>query len=117
LRYRFKVAPELGFIEMLAQKNPRVASIAHRWLKEKHGDEDIGSADMSEMLNMLGFGGSLGQMGNQLLQDMLKPGGKESSKELQGLLKDLESLSAPAQNQPTEAELKELQELLGPLMK
>ena len=45
--YRFRMAPQRGFIDLLA-RGPHAAAVralAQRWLDERHGDEDLGRGD------------------------------------------------------------------------
>jgi hypothetical protein len=65
-RYRFRVAPARGLVDLLATGThaPRVQAIARRWLDETHGDEDLGRADLGAMLGTM-LGGEAGALGSQ----------------------------------------------------
>jgi hypothetical protein len=67
-RYRFRVAPQRGFVDMLAAADRRrVRAIARRWLDEAHGDEDLGQGDLGSMLgNVFGQNGQNGPNAQQL---------------------------------------------------
>jgi hypothetical protein len=68
-RYRFQVAPERGFVDMLAASSDRrrVRALARRWLEQAHGDEDLGQADLVTMFNgAFGQNASDGELGRIL---------------------------------------------------
>jgi hypothetical protein len=76
-QYRFRTAGPQAFVDLLAQRvgtrahsAARVRTIAHRWLSETHGDDDLGRADLSSLLgSMLGSqGASMGPEMQQALQ-------------------------------------------------
>lgn len=59
--WRFRTAPSTGFVDALIAEAPaqstRFRALAHRWLEETHGDDDMGQADMGALLGgMLGNG-------------------------------------------------------------
>ncbi len=59
--WRFRTAPPTGFVDALAAEVPaqsaRFRSLAHRWLEETHGDDDMGHADLGSIMGgMLGGG-------------------------------------------------------------
>ncbi len=75
--WRFRTAPPTGFVDALAAENPsqngRFRSIARRWLRETHGDEDLGQPDFGQLLGPM-MGGSNGQptpQGGQQLQQAI----------------------------------------------
>ena len=53
-KYAFKTAPPDGFTRLAAQRNPGQAtsidSLYKRWIKETHGDEDIGKPDLNALV-------------------------------------------------------------------
>lgn len=85
--YRFRMAPQRGFIDLLA-RGPHAAAVralAQRWLDERHGDEDLGRGDpralaatmlgldpsalppeLGQLLGALGSGGLAGALGGDL---------------------------------------------------
>jgi len=52
--WRFRSAPPTGFTDALVAEHPAGASryrnLARRWLQESHGDDDLGRADMTSLL-------------------------------------------------------------------
>jgi|GEM_PF-372878 len=59
--YRFRTAPQRGFIDLLARgaHTASVRAIARRWLDERHGDADLGRGDMRALAgSMLGLDAS-----------------------------------------------------------
>jgi hypothetical protein len=75
-RYRFRLAPPRGFVELLAtgRRAARVRALARRWLDESHGDEDLGRADLGGMLAQM-LGPEAAGMGPQLQQALELIGG------------------------------------------
>lgn len=63
-RYRLREAPPRGLVEVLAERADRgtarsVRRLAHRWLEERHGDEDLGPIEAGRMASaMLGMDAS-----------------------------------------------------------
>lgn len=55
--WRFRTAPPDGFVSAVAAESPasagRVRALARRWLRETHGDEDLGEADLSSVLGTM----------------------------------------------------------------
>lgn len=51
--YRMRVAPARGVIEVMASHDhaARVRSLAHRWLDERHGDDDLGPSTMDSVMS------------------------------------------------------------------
>ncbi len=74
--WRFRVAPSNGFIDALAAETPanaqRYRALARRWLRETHGDQDLGQLDMGSLIgNMLGGGNNgLPPETQQILQQL-----------------------------------------------
>jgi hypothetical protein len=64
-KYRFAVAPARGFVDLLAEAggDAKVRPIERRWLDEAHGDEDLGSLDLSSLLGGLGGLAGAGGLG------------------------------------------------------
>jgi hypothetical protein len=79
--WQFRVAPADGPIRQLARgpKEKEIEALARRWLKEAHGDQDLGRADMSHVMSgMLGGQGQGMSMDPDTLKqllEMLKSGG------------------------------------------
>ncbi|MDB4931492.1 MAG: Aminopeptidase, partial [Myxococcaceae bacterium] len=86
--WRFRIAPATGFVDALVAEDgahaARYRALAHRWLYESHGDDDLGQMDLGALVgNMLG--GPNGQVSPEvqdalrmlgpLLQGMGRPGG------------------------------------------
>lgn len=72
-KYRFAVAPARGLVDLLAAgAEAKVRPLERRWLDEAHGDEDLGTLDLSGMLGGLmgGAGGAAGAGGLGGLGDM-----------------------------------------------
>ncbi|MCP4606947.1 MAG: M1 family metallopeptidase [Proteobacteria bacterium] len=112
--YRFRIAPRRAFIDMLAKNNIQVSSIARRWLDEQHGDEDLGTADLSQIMGMfMGPGYStaleslgLGRLGGSPLSDM------QNSPEIQKLLEEL-NLPIPKGDSPAAVDMQQLEQILN----
>ena len=55
--WRFRTAPPSGFVDALVAEHgagaARYRGLAHRWLQESHGDDDLGRADMGAMLGSM----------------------------------------------------------------
>jgi hypothetical protein len=73
-RYAFGVAPENGFIHMLAQAGQaqRVKTLAQHWLEQTHGDHDLGSLSLGGQsgLGGLDLGGLFGGGNNGQAQGL-----------------------------------------------
>lgn len=74
--WRFRTAPPTGFVDALVAEAPtqapRLRALAHRWLQETHGDDDMGQADLGSLLGgMLGGGAASPDMQQAL--EMLGP--------------------------------------------
>jgi hypothetical protein len=55
-KYRFQQAPPSAFIDGLAKGSrdaPKIRALAQRWLEQRHGDEDLGSATLESMLSSI----------------------------------------------------------------
>ncbi len=107
--YAFRLAPRRAFIEMLAYQKSEANSLARRWLDEAHGDEDLGTASMSQMLQMLGLQDPTGQLGALDLGELMKPP-DPNDPTMKELLGELEKLSNPSSDDG--AGMKEMQEIL-----
>jgi hypothetical protein len=89
-KYGFRVAPAAALASALAPGDPRIAKLSTHWLKETHGDEDLGQADLAKML-----GAMLGPDGAKDLGPLLQGlggqglGGGEKGLDLNGLMKQL----------------------------
>lgn len=76
--WRFRTAPPTGFVDALSAENPsqraRFRSLAQRWLRETHGDDDLGQPDLGALLGPM-LGGTNGQVPPELQQalQMLGP--------------------------------------------
>jgi len=84
-KYAFRVAPSPALADTFAPGDPRIAALSARWLREAHGDEDLGQPDlakimaavlgpdgMKEMGPMLQMLGGKGGAGGIDLKEMLK---------------------------------------------
>jgi hypothetical protein len=95
---------------LLAERHRGVDNIAARWLNERQGDADLGSADLGQIM------GTLTGQDTASLVDTLRSGPSGASEklppELGELLKELETLSAPEDSAPSPADLKQLREAL-----
>ncbi len=69
-KYRFKIAPPHGLIDLAAAgaNGPRIRALAAHWLDEEHGDEDLGKVDLAGMMGSM-LGGQLGDI-SKLLQPL-----------------------------------------------
>lgn len=60
--WRFRTAPPDGFVNAAASESPahaaRLRALAQRWLRETHGDDDLGQADLGSLLGSV-TGGSV----------------------------------------------------------
>jgi len=79
-KHRFGIAPPGSLEEILARggKPTQLAALERRWLRESHGDEDLGKPDLAGMVDAMlgGQGGDLGEMMG-LLQSILGESGLE----------------------------------------
>lgn len=71
-RYRFRLAPSRGFVDMLAasagpMNGPRIQALARHWLDETHGDEDLGRIDIASVVTSV-LGPGAARMGPQIQQ-------------------------------------------------
>ncbi len=116
-RYRFQTAPNRAFIAMLAERHRGAEAIAARWLDQRHGDADLGQADLGQIMGtltgqnhaLLGEHLGFGRSGNTGASDEainIPP-------ELGELLKELETLSPSKDETLSPADLRQLQEALG----
>jgi hypothetical protein len=64
-RFAFREAVPEDFLKILGQNGDakRLGELAQRWLYQAHGDEDIGTADLSDLGGLLGQFGTLGAPG------------------------------------------------------
>ena len=79
-KHRFRIAPPGALEGILGRggKQAELAALERRWLREAHGDEDLGKLDLAGMVSAMlgGQGGELGQMMG-LLQSILGESGLE----------------------------------------
>jgi len=63
-RYRYRMAPPRGLIDVLARGRARrrVRALARRWLDQARGDNDLGRADMGSLMSTM-MGGAPGAGG------------------------------------------------------
>jgi hypothetical protein len=68
-RYRFRQAPGRGLVDLAAAgpDEAKVQALAAHWLDESHGDEDLGTLDLGELV-----GSVLGGGGGKEMQDLMK---------------------------------------------
>jgi len=65
-KYRFGDAPARGLVDILAATggDAKVRPLERRWLDEAHGDEDLGTLDLTSMLGgLMGGAGGAGGLG------------------------------------------------------
>lgn len=105
--WRFRVAPANGFIDALAAETPanagRYRALARRWLRETHGDQDLGQLDMGSLIgNMLGGNANLPPETREILQRLgpLLQGGGDGGGGLGQLLQGLQRQGAGDGNRP-----------------
>jgi hypothetical protein len=95
-RYRMRIAPPDGLLEIFAGEADRrtardIRRLGHRWLSERHGDEDLGPISEDRMITaMLGPeaaapGSPAGAM-MRMMMSMLRGGGGGDMGDLSGLL-------------------------------
>ena len=87
-KYSFRVAPSLALVDSLAPGDPRIAALATRWLRESHGDEDLGQPDLAKML-----GAVLGPEGAKQLGPLMQSLGGQTGAggiDLKEILKQLQ---------------------------
>jgi hypothetical protein len=77
-RYRWKSAPARGLVDVAATGDDaaRLKGLAAHWLDEKHGDEDLGKADLMQMVGSM-LGPDVAQQLGPLMQ-MFKPEGDDA---------------------------------------
>lgn len=73
-RYRYRVAPARGPIDVLATgaHARRVRAIARRWLDETHGDDDLGGGDAPDVLGAMVPPGMRDQLRDPAVQAMMR---------------------------------------------
>jgi hypothetical protein len=114
-RWAFREAGEGSWLEAAQWADPahraELAALERRWLRERHGDEDIGQPDAASLMEALGGGGT---GVSQLLRLFQQGGGagpgdrelREAMKALERLMPDLQrgldpgSDGAPAEEEP-----------------
>jgi hypothetical protein len=87
-KYSFRVAPSPALTDTLAPGDPRIAALAAHWLRETHGDEDLGPPDLGKML-----GAILGPDGAKQLGPLMQALGGQGGAgglDLKELLKQLQ---------------------------
>lgn len=105
--WRFRVAPANGFVDALAAETPANASryraLARRWLRETHGDQDLGQLDMGSLIgNMLGGNANLPPETREILQHLgpLLQGGGNGGGGLGQILQGLQRQGGGNGNHP-----------------
>ena len=102
--WRFRTAPPDGFVRAAAAESPphatRLRSLAQRWFRETHGDEDLGQADLGSILGTMTGGNVPPEMRDamRVLGPLLGGGNAPSS--------------APAQGAPQGPSPQEIQQML-----
>jgi hypothetical protein len=88
--WRFRTAPPDGFVRAAAAESPphatRLRSLAQRWFRETHGDEDLGQADLGSILGTMTGGNVPPEMRDamRVLGPLLGGGNAPSSTPAQG---------------------------------
>lgn len=79
--WRFRTAPPDGFVNAALAESPahatRMRALARRWLRETHGDEDLGQSDLASLLGSITGGSTPPELRDALriLGPMLGGGG------------------------------------------
>jgi len=80
-RYYLEFAPDNAIEDVMTRaagaKGDQVATLTKRWLRESHGDDDLGKPSMGGMMGMAGMGGGAGKAMPEMqgLMKMLGEGG------------------------------------------
>jgi len=110
-RYRFKEAPARGLVDLLAAGHEgSVRPLEKHWLEETHGDQDLGTLDMSSMVGgLMGGAGGLGGLGGAGgVGDM-----DQVLKMLQGAASTLPGAGAGGVPGPGDPDMNELMKMFG----
>jgi hypothetical protein len=77
-RHQFRLAPSTALVELLASgsRQQEVRALATRWLREAHGDQDLGSLALPGMAGLLGAQGKTPDV-SQLMEQIMKQLGSE----------------------------------------
>jgi aminopeptidase N len=77
-RHQFRLAPSTALVELLASgsRQQEVRALATRWLREAHGDQDLGSLALPGMAGLLGAQGKAPDI-SQLMEQIMKQLGSE----------------------------------------
>jgi hypothetical protein len=100
-RWAFREAGEGAWLEATQWAAPahraELAALERRWLRERHGDEDIGQPDAASLMEALGGGGT----GMSQLLRLFQKGGSAGpgDRELREAMKALERLMPDLQQQ------------------
>jgi hypothetical protein len=87
-KYGFRVAPSAALSDAFVPGDPRVTALATHWLRETHGDEDLGQADLAKMLGSL-VGPDVAKQLGPLIQSL--GGGSGGGLDVNALLKQLKT--------------------------
>jgi hypothetical protein len=52
-KYRFRMAPPEGFVDVAAAKEPKIRPLAKHWFQETHGDDDLGQLDLAKVVGQM----------------------------------------------------------------
>jgi hypothetical protein len=52
-KYRFRMAPPEGFVDVAAAKEPKIRPLAAHWFQETHGDDDLGQLDLATVVGQM----------------------------------------------------------------
>ncbi len=52
-KYRFRMAPPEGFVDVAAAKEPAIRPLARHWFHETHGDDDLGQLDLAKVVGQM----------------------------------------------------------------
>jgi hypothetical protein len=52
-KYRFRMAPPDGFVDVAVVKEPKIRGLARHWFQEMHGDDDLGQLDLAKVVGQM----------------------------------------------------------------